>query len=146
MMFEGRPQCSEIDSLDRIDEKRRMRVAEIGADGILERSELQLDMIGVCSPGERDVAPTGMRWSHIDGDASVGYRLRLQQPRNRLDPYAWVAGLAKKEIGNAACRIAAGLGLAAIGIADTHQHLRCGMLRRFEQDQLVASDPGAAFR
>src|SRR5207248_7596895 len=38
--------------------------------------------------------------------------------------------------------VAAGLGLAAIGIEDAHSHSRRGVARRLDQDQLVAANAG----
>ena len=57
-----------------------------------------------------------------------------------------LAGLAMEQIGDAARGIAAGLGRAAICIADAHQDLGRGMARRLQQDDLIASDAGPPIR
>ena len=48
------------------------------------------------------------------------------------------------EPGDAARGIAAGLDLAAVGVADAHEELRAPVVRRLEHDQLVAADAGMA--
>jgi hypothetical protein len=54
-----------------------------------------------------------------------------------------VAGLLRDELGDASAGVAAGLGLAAIGVENAHEGLRRSMARRLDQDQLVAADAGA---
>ena len=141
--FEGRPEHSEIDTLDMVYEKRRMGVADIGADRIGKRPNRQLDMVGIHGTGERDLAPAATCRPHIDSNAPIRQDLRFEEASDGLDPRVRVAGLAIQEVANAACGVAAGFGLAAVGIADAHQNAGRGMTRRFEKDHLVASDAGA---
>ena len=94
------------------------------------------------SPGQRDFPPAGARRPHIDGDPPVRQDLGFEQPGHGLEPHPAGAGLAAQEPGDAAGGVAAGFGLAAIGIADAHQQPRRRMARRFEHDQLVAADAG----
>src|SRR5580693_8680163 len=51
-----------------------------------------------------------------------------------------------EQIGDTARGISAGLGRAAICIADAHQDLGRRMARRLEQDDLIASDAGPPIR
>src|SRR6267143_2590444 len=48
--------------------------------------------------------------------------------------------------GHATRGVAAGLGLAAVGVADAHRHLGRRMTRPLEQDHLVAADTGSPIR
>ena len=144
IMLEGGPEHSEIDPLDVVDEKRRMRIADIGADRIGKRPDRYLDMIGIHGTGQRDLAPSGTRRPHIHRNAPIRLSFRFEKASNGLDPSVRLAGLATQEVGDAARGVAAGFGLAAIGIADAHQNPSRGMTRRFEEDHLIASDAGAA--
>jgi hypothetical protein len=95
---------------------------------------------------QRNFMPSRSRQSHIHGKRPVAQRLRLEQTRHSLDPHPAVPGLAVEQVGDAAGSIAAGLGLAAICVADAHQDLGGGMARRLEQDHLITSDAGAPIR
>ena len=70
----------------------------------------------------------------------VGQQLRFEQPGHRLDAYPAVAGFLGDEPGDAAGAVAARLGLAAIGVQDAQRHLRRGLARWLDQEQLVAPD------
>ena len=59
-----------------------------------------------------------------------------------MPPAVSIAGLAALEQGDAAGGVAAGLDLAAVGVADAHPDV--GDVGGLEQDQLVAADAGAA--
>ena len=135
------PERREIDRVDVVDKKRRVRVADIGADRLRQRTGRQIDAIGVHRAGERD-SRQPIRAGPISTEMRPSGRLRLRaaRPRSRSAP----AGRRSREdqIGDAAGGIAAGLGLAAVGIADAHQDLGRRMARRLEQDQLVAADAG----
>ena len=56
------------------------------------------------------------------------------------------SGLAVNKIGDATRSVPARLRLAAIRVADAHQRLSPGVAGRFQQDHLVASDPGPPIR
>ena len=53
------------------------------------------------------------------------------------------AGFRGEQAGDAACAVAASLGLAAVRVMDAHEHLRPRVARRLEQQHLVAADAGA---
>ena len=144
VMFECRPERREIDGVDVIHKKGRVRVADARADRLRQRTRCQVDPIGVHGARQRDLVPSRPRRSHIDRKRPVGPRLRFEQTRRGLDPHPGFPGLAVEQVGDAASSIAAGLGLAAIGIADAHQDLGRGMARRLEQDHLITSDAGPA--
>ena len=142
-MLEHRPQAGEIDRFDAIDEERRMRISDICAGRLRERAQRQIGAVGIHRPGKRDLAPPRPRRPHIDGDMPVRQDFGFEQPGRGLDPNPWVTRLAVQQFGDTAGGIAAGLGLAAVRIADPHQELSRGMTRRLEQDQLIATDTGA---
>src|SRR5271154_3662089 len=52
-----------------------------------------------------------------------------------------LAGLLADQPSDATGGVAARLGLAAIGVEDTHKGLRGGLARRLDQDHLVAAEP-----
>jgi hypothetical protein len=63
----------------------------------------------------------------------------VSTPSARLD-----GGAAAKQVGDAACGVPAGFGLAAIRVENAHEHI--GPARRLHQDQLVAADTAPAVR
>ena len=145
-MLEDRPERREIDRLDIGDKKGRVRVPDIGADRCSERAEREFDAVGLHRPGERDLAPARSRRSHIDRDASLRQNLGVEQSGNGLDSHPGIAGLAMQQGGHATRGVAAGFGLAAVGVADAHPHPGRRMTRRLEQDHLVAANTGSPVR
>jgi hypothetical protein len=75
---------------------------------------------------------------HGDGDPAVGVQLGGQQPGPGLEGDPVAAGLLGDEPGDAAAGIAAGPGLAAVGVVEAHAHV--GSLARLEQHELVEAD------
>ncbi len=144
VMLEDGTQRRHVDRLGVVDEKGRVRVADIGADRHRQRPERQIQASGVHGPRQRDLAPAGARRPHIDRDLPVGHDQGFEEPGRRLDPHPPIAGLAAHQPADAAGGVAAGLGLAAVRVADAHQELRCGIGGRLQHDQLVAADAGAA--
>src|SRR5207302_1230337 len=104
----------------------------------------EIGAIGVHLAGERDVAPAGARRTHIDRHAAVRQQLGRQQPGDGFNGYMSVAGFFRDQPGDAAAGVAAGLGLAAVGVEDAHQQPRRPIARWVDQDHLVAADAGAA--
>ena len=72
--------------------------------------------------GRAGFAPPGARRAHVDRDLLVRHVFRLRAGRrpSRCDARR-LAGLAVQQPGDAAGGVAAGLGLAAVGVADAHQ-------------------------
>ena len=62
------------------------------------------------------------------------------RPDHGLDHHMAAAVLLHQQIGDAARGIAAGLDLPAVGIADAHEGIGEPVLRRLDQDQLIAAD------
>ena len=86
--------------------------------------------------GERDLVPSEAGRAHVD-------RGRLVAGRAGDDPALGLDRACPAEQQRDAARgIAAGLDLAAVGVADAHPDV--GRVGRLEQDELVAADPGAA--
>ncbi len=154
----------ELDGSATIGQSSSMRGDERGA-GAAAASEsypgaplpdAQPDMATVADRGYADVGALweqpimlegGPEHSEIDPLDVVDEKRRIfrfEKASNGLDPSVRLAGLATQEVGDAARGVAAGFGLAAIGIADAHQNPSRGMTRRFEEDHLIASDAGAA--
>ena len=117
VMFEDRPERREIDRLGIIDKERRVRVADIGADRRRERADGEIDAFGVHRPGERDFAPARCapgpyrpQPAH-PAAASASSSPATVSIRTRGSPVS-----RPQQPGDAAGGIAAGLGLAAVGI------------------------------
>src|SRR5581483_245814 len=84
--------------------------------------------------GEGDLVPTEARLADRDLDLGAEI-LALEKAAVAVD------SLRAGELHDAAGRIAAAFDLAAVAVPDAH--LEVGRVARFEDDQLVASDPGA---
>src|SRR5437868_3404893 len=82
--------------------------------------------------------------ARVDRATAGRQPLRVEKAGNGFDANALLAGLVGHEARDTARAVAAGLGLAAVGIEDAHEYLRGGIARRLDQDQLVAADAGPA--
>src|SRR5690242_11546320 len=61
VMFETRPEPGQIDRLGIRDEEGGVRIADIGADRLPQRSEYKVDPVGAHLASQWDVAPAGAR-------------------------------------------------------------------------------------
>ena len=118
------PERGEVDRLGVGDKECRVRVADIGADRLGERAEREIGAQSCPSRG-----PAGCRASRC---APRPYRPRrarppaarhrAARPRSRCRTRV-LAGLLADQPGDAARAVAAGLGLAAVGIEDAHRSI-----------------------
>ena len=138
-----RPERGEIDRLGVGDKEGRVRVADIGADR--RPPAARAPDRHAAYPSR---APAGCRASRC---APAPYRPRRPvraAPRRRAARRRSRSAPARSPVsrgdqpGDAARGVAAGLGLAAVGVADAHEDLRRRVARRLEHDQLVAADAG----
>ena len=88
----------------------------------------------------------GTHRPHIDRDPAIRHISASSSPatvsiRTRNSPVPRA-----DQPGDAARGVAAGLGLAAVRVADAHRQLRRRIARRLEDDHLIAADPGVPVR
>ena len=94
---------------------------------------------------ERNLVPGEARAPHIDPHQTVPGTLGPERPGDGLDGHALPARLLEQQRSDGARAIAAGLDLAAIGVADFHEHIAAPG-RRAHHHELVAADAGAPVR
>ncbi len=124
-----RPQRLEVDRRDIGHEESGVWIAHIRASGVGERIQRQLHMQRIALARQRNLAPAEARLAHIDGDALPAGASRLDQAGQGFDDDAASPGGAHLDVGDAARAIAAGLGFAAIGVADAHEKVGAGGFR-----------------
>ena len=120
-----------------------MGIADIDADGILQRAQRDIEMQRVHGAGQRDLAPVEARRAHVDADAALAGGFRIHQPGHRFDDDMVAARFLHQQIGDAAQPVAAGLHHPAIGIANPHEGIGQPVGGRLDGDELVAAHPGA---
>ena len=96
-------------------------------------------------PRQGDLLPGGAQLAHVDrnqagGGPAGGEPDGVQQAGLGLDGAALAPGLRHDQRSDAARGVAAGLDLAAVGVADAHEDVGGGILRRLQDDQLIAAD------
>ena len=95
--------------------------------------------------GQGDAGPVEAGAAHVDAEAAVGEAFSREVAGDGADDLVGAAVLLEQEVGDAAGGVAAGAGLGAVGVVDAHEQVGVGAGRgRFEGDELVAADAGAA--
>ena len=129
------PAMVELDLVGVVDEEDHVRVADVDRKAVLELAPRQRQRGRVHRVGDRDVGPAepGLDGRHLD----------LAAGRRALDDAGGSLDLLRPgQRDHAARRIAARFDLAAVVVPDAHRDV--GLVRRLDQDQLVAADPAVA--
>jgi len=144
VVLQLRPKLGKRDGVGIVDEEGGVRIAHVGAHGILQGTETERQMIGVAGLADGNLAPVETCGTHVDGDhrqavAAEACLLRLEQAGDGLHRDVITFALVHHHRGDAARGVAAGAGLAAIGIVDAHEDVGLAVGRALEHDQLVAA-------
>ena len=142
--LEARAQVFQRHRLGVIDEEHHVRVADADRHRIAERSGLDAEMERVGLAGQGDRSPIQPHRSQVDGDPPVAGRRGGQQPGLGLDGRFPGARLGHDHGGDAARAVAAGLGLAAVGVMNAQEDVGGAVNACLEDKQLVAADAPAA--
>jgi hypothetical protein len=94
-------------------------------------------------PRQRNFLPGGAQLAHVDGNPAGPAADGVKQAGLGLDRAVLPAGFFHDQRGDTARCVAAGLDLAAVGVADSHEDVRRAIRGRLHDDQLVAADAGA---
>src|SRR5580704_207327 len=127
VIFEQGADPCEIIGLDIIDPENRMRIAHVYGRGRMQnrrvdRTDLQFDLARVMEwLAERDFIP-GKAWAaHIDGENRLGPAQAFEPRGGGLQNEPFARRSPRQDKGDAACPIAAGLGLRTVAVIDRHE-------------------------
>ena len=109
-----------------------------------EAKKRQVEMQRIHRACERNLLPFQPRRPHVDGDPPAAGILGHDHAGRRIDGHPARPALAHQQLRHAARGVAAGLDLATVGIADPQGRVRRAVLRRLDDDELVAAHAGLA--
>ena len=142
-VFEMRPEPFYIDRFHVIDEKHRMGIAHADGDGGAQLRIAHVDFQAVHFALQGNVAPVEAGRPHIDGDQAIARPAAFDGAGRAFDDHAVAPALIHQIPGDAARPVAAGLGEAAVGVADVHAGVSALAGGGLDDDDLIATHPGA---
>ena len=148
-MLQRRPEGRQIVATGILNPENAMRIANIHHARALQHAAIgqgvgKID--GACileSARKRNLVPLEAGRTHVDGDKPARPGLRIEHAGAGFDGEPVPAKAGAQQCRHAPARIAASAHLGAVGVQNTHEHVRGP--RRLQHDDLIAAhSPGAA--